>query len=337
MQICMSFDCLILPIIKDFLFNRIFQFLQSLLSEQNHFKASFGGISIEIASKNIVYAAKEFGLMLCAGGFIPKFFKNNTGIIIEVESWNQHAYVKIWCEDAIVKGQKINKITATAIFLESNTLSPEHENTVSNTFEPPEVSKLELSGDRLIDTLRTVFKIPDFRPHQREVIESLLNGQHTLGILPTGSGKTLYFTLPTVMSDKITFAIFPLNSLMLHMSQQFGKLGITSCMINQYTTKQTINTLFHDFNSEQPKTKIVLITPESIQREAFQEILPVLATSGKLGLIAIDEIHCMAESSPDFRPDYKKLNFLTVLNVPILGLTATATHKVVEIISETMD
>ena len=135
---------------------------------------------------------------------------------------------------------------------------------------------MELTGDRLIDTLRTVSKIPDFRPYLREVIESLLNGQHTLGISPTGSGKTLCFTLPTVMSDKITFVIFPLNLLMPDMSQHFGKLGITSCMINQYTTKETINTLFHDFNSEQPQTKIVLSTPESMQREEFQEILPVL-------------------------------------------------------------
>ena len=179
--------------------------MQGLLSEQNHLKASFGGISIEIASINIVYAAKEFGLMLCAGGFVPKFSKTNTGIIIEVESWNQHAYFKIWYEDAIVKGQKINKIIAIAIFLESNTLSSEHESTVSNTFEPPEVSKSEMSEDRLIDTLRTVFKIPDFRTYQRDVIESLLSGQHTLGILPTGSGKTFCFTLPTVMCDKITF------------------------------------------------------------------------------------------------------------------------------------
>ena len=115
--------------------------MQGLLSEQNHFKASFGGISVEIASINIVYPSKEFGLILCPGGFVPKFSKNNTEIIIEVDSWNQHAYFKIWYEDAIIKGQKINKIIATAIFLESNTLSSEHESTVSNTFELPEVSK----------------------------------------------------------------------------------------------------------------------------------------------------------------------------------------------------
>ena len=123
---------------------------------------------------------------------------------------------------------------------------------------------------------------------------------------------------------------------MLDMYHHFGKLGIACCMINQYTEKDTLNKLFHDFHQDNPQTKIILITPESIQRKDFQDILPILAKSNKLGFVAIDEIHCMAESSPDYRSDYKKLNFLTNLNIPILGLTATATNNTIKIISETL-
>ena len=133
------------------------------------------------------------------------------------------------------------------------------------------VPELELTGDKLTDTLRTIFKIPKFRPYQREVIEPLLSGMHTLGVLPTGYGKTLCFTLPAALSENITFAVFPLNSLMLDMYQHFCKFGITCCMINQCTSTETLNQLFHDFISNNPQTKIVLITPESIQRKEFPE------------------------------------------------------------------
>ena len=269
---------------------------------------------------------------------MPKFSKKNTGIEVQVTCVNMETNFQVWYEDVVnMKKREFTRIIVRANFVQTRSEDLHHCDGITLNTDELNVPELELTGDKLTDTLRTIFKIPRFRPYQREVIESLLSGMHTLGVLPTDSGKTLCFTLPAALSEKITFAVFPLNSLMLDMYQHFCKFGITCCMINQYTSIETLNQLYHDFNSNNPQTKITLITPESIQRKEFQNILPILAASGKLEFVVIDEIHFMAESSPDFRPDYKKLNFLTALKVPILGLTATATNKTVAIISETLN
>ena len=83
----------------------------------------------------------------------------------------------------------------------------------------------------------------------------------------------------------------------------------------------------HDLSSENPQTKIVLITPESLQRPDFQKALNSLSMRNVLSFIAIDEIHAIVESSHDYRSDYRKLSELKQYNVPILGLTATTTAE----------
>ena len=98
-------------------------------------------------------------------------------------------------------------------------------------------------------------------------------------------------------------------------------------MVNQYSTKDLIASLLHDLQSERPTTKIILITPESLQRKEFQNVLSSLSNRKILFLIAIDEMHCIAESSFQFRGDYRKLDTLINHSAPILGLTATATSE----------
>ena len=161
-----------------------------------------------------------------------------------------------------------------------------------------------LTGDLLVDTLREVYKLENFRPFQKEMIQLVMNRKHIHAVMPTGSGKTLCFTMPATLSTGcVTFAIFPLNSLMIDMFNHISQIAISCTMINHHTSKESIEILLNDLNSTNPHTKIVLITPESLQKADFKQAIKILANRKLLAFIAIDEMHAIADSSHEYRDD----------------------------------
>ncbi len=176
----------------------------------------------------------------------------------------------------------------------------------------------------LASSLRTHFGFDSFRAGQEEAIQSLLDKQHTLAIMPTGAGKSLIYQLTALEFDGLTLVISPLIALMKDQVDALKRKGIPATFINSAIPipeqKERLTLL------TQGKYRLVYVAPERLRNVAFLQSLH----SQTLSLLAVDEAHCISEWGHDFRPDYlhiaearKKLgNPLTV------ALTATATPKV---------
>lgn len=169
-----------------------------------------------------------------------------------------------------------------------------------------------------------------FRPLQEEIISSVFNGKDTLGLMPTGGGKSLTFQVPALIMEGICLVITPLIALMLDQIENLKKREIKAIAIHSGMSKEEIdialdNCIFGDF-------KFLYISPERIGTELFRARIPEM----KVSLIAVDEAHCISQWGYDFRPSYLKIAELKeyLPDVPVLALTATATPRVVKDIME---
>ncbi|KIL47102.1 DNA helicase RecQ [Jeotgalibacillus campisalis] len=175
--------------------------------------------------------------------------------------------------------------------------------------------------------LQTYFGYSTFRPGQDRVIESILNGDHSLGIMPTGGGKSLCYQIPGIISDGTALIISPLISLMRDQVDALTANGISATYINSSLTSGEVSKRLQDIR--QGRYKFVYVAPERFDSGAFFQTI----SSIKLSLIAFDEAHCISQWGHDFRPSYRSIvSTLTLLpNLPVLAaLTATATDTVIQ-------
>jgi ATP-dependent DNA helicase RecQ len=172
--------------------------------------------------------------------------------------------------------------------------------------------------------LKQYFGYDTFRPQQEEIIANVLSKQDTFVLMPTGGGKSLCFQLPALMLPGITLVISPLIALMKDQVDALKENGITAECIHS-------NIEAHEIFDIQQRAiagtlKLLYIAPERLAQQNFQSFLQRL----DLSLIAIDEAHCISAWGHDFRPDYRNLHLFRKQwpSVPIIALTATATHQV---------
>jgi ATP-dependent DNA helicase RecQ len=171
---------------------------------------------------------------------------------------------------------------------------------------------------------------PDFRPVQEDIIKSVAAGHDTLGLLPTGGGKSLTFQVPTLAGDGMCLVVTPLIALM---KDQVGKLiqkGIKAMALHSGLTREEIdiglnNAIFGNY-------KFLYVSPERLTTDIFRIRLPQM----NLSLVTVDEAHCISQWGYDFRPSYLKIADLReqIPEIPFLALTATATGKVIDDIQE---
>ncbi|MGA9637392.1 DNA helicase RecQ, partial [Flavobacterium sp.] len=167
-------------------------------------------------------------------------------------------------------------------------------------------------------TLKLNFGFEKFRPNQEKIIQSILSGQDTLAIMPTGGGKSVCFQLPALLLPGITIVISPLIALMKDQVDSLKANGIPACYINSSQSsaeqQENIESIINQ------KIKLVYLAPESLSylENTFNQIT--------VSLIAIDEAHCISSWGHDFRPAYTNLGYLKnrFTSTPILALTATA-------------
>jgi ATP-dependent DNA helicase RecQ len=173
-------------------------------------------------------------------------------------------------------------------------------------------------------SLQTYFGFTSFRPGQVEAIESLLNGQHTLVVMPTGSGKSLIFQLAALHLPGITLVISPLIALMKNQVDSLERHGIPATFINSTLTGGEQSQRLK--NLAAGNDRIVYIAPERLRSTQFLGALQ----HQKISLLAVDEAHCISEWGHDFRPDYLHIaQFRAALGNPLTtALTATATPQV---------
>ncbi|GIL70438.1 hypothetical protein Vretimale_3595 [Volvox reticuliferus] len=184
---------------------------------------------------------------------------------------------------------------------------------------------------KLNQILHDVFGLREFRPLQREVINAALQGRDVLCLLPSGGGKSLCYQLPALVSSGLTLVVSPLLSLIQDQVLSLRALGIDGACLTSLSSKEDVAKVYGKM--DRGELKLLYVTPEKIvSSKRFMSKLEKVHQAGRLDRIAIDEAHCASAWGNDFRPDYKKLGVLKQQfpQVPILALTATATHQVCE-------
>ncbi len=169
-----------------------------------------------------------------------------------------------------------------------------------------------------------------FRPLQEDIINSVLNGHDTLALLPTGGGKSVCFQVPAMLLDGLCIVITPLIALMKDQVSQLKKKGIEAVAIHSGMTRTQVDVLLD--NCVYGIVKFLYVSPERLQTELFIARVKKM----KVGLIAVDEAHCISQWGYDFRPPYLKIASLReiVTDVPVIALTASATQIVCDDIQD---
>lgn len=173
--------------------------------------------------------------------------------------------------------------------------------------------------------LRKVFGYPAFREGQRNVVESVLSGWDTLGIMPTGGGKSICYQLPALMMRGTTIVISPLISLMKDQVDALDTLGVPSAFINSSLTYAQVETRIR--KAERGEYRLLYVAPERLESERFAELL----SSIPIPMVAVDEAHCVSQWGHDFRPSYMRIrSFIDSLpsRPQVAAFTATATDQV---------
>ncbi|SES95575.1 ATP-dependent DNA helicase RecQ [Prevotella sp. kh1p2] len=185
-------------------------------------------------------------------------------------------------------------------------------------------------SDRYLDLLRQYWGYPDFRGIQRSIIESIGSGRDTLGLMPTGGGKSVTFQVPALAAEGVCIVITPLIALMKDQVAHLQRQGIRSAAIYSGMTRQEIIKTLE--NCVFGGVKILYVSPERLSSDLFQAKLRHINVS----FITVDEAHCISQWGYDFRPSYLQIADIRKLKpgVPVLALTATATPDVVDDIQE---
>lgn len=175
------------------------------------------------------------------------------------------------------------------------------------------------------DVLKKYFGYDSFRPGQETLIDSILAGKDTLGIMPTGAGKSMCYQIPALLMDGITLVISPLISLMKDQVGSLNQAGIHAAYLNSsLTANQYYKALEY---ARQGRYPIIYVAPERLETEAFLDF----ALHAKIAMVAVDEAHCVSQWGQDFRPSYLKIvEFVERLpKRPVISaFTATATKEV---------
>jgi ATP-dependent DNA helicase RecQ len=189
---------------------------------------------------------------------------------------------------------------------------------------------MSISTKDLHKALKTFFGFDKFKGLQEQVIKSLLEQKNTFAIMPTGEKKSLCYQLPALMQDGVAIVVSPLIALMKNqvdairgISNQEGIAHVLNSSLNKTEIKQVKSDI------ESGITKLLYVAPESLSKAENIEFL----SAQTISFMAVDEAHCISEWGHDFRPEYRNLKQIISQigdNIPIIGLTATATPKVQE-------
>lgn len=166
-----------------------------------------------------------------------------------------------------------------------------------------------------------------FRPLQEDIIKSVADGKDTLGLMPTGGGKSVTFQVPGLVKEGICLVITPLIALMREQVNRLNSMGVRALAVHSGLSAEEIDIILE--NSIYGDYKFLYISPERISTRIFQARLPKMP----LNLIAVDEAHCISQWGYDFRPSYLKIASIREIipdNIPVLALSASATPQVSE-------
>ena len=183
------------------------------------------------------------------------------------------------------------------------------------------------------EILKAHWGYDDFRGIQREIIESIGNGHDTLGLMPTGGGKSITFQVPAMAQEGVCIVITPLIALMKDQVQNLRRHGIKAAAIYSGMSHEQILTTLE--NAVFGAVKLLYVSPERLSSDLFRTKLRHM----KVSFITVDEAHCISQWGYDFRPSYLEIADIRreLPGIPVLALTATATPAVVDDIQKRLN
>ncbi len=184
-----------------------------------------------------------------------------------------------------------------------------------------------------LDILQTYFGYDAFRPGQQEAIEAVLNKQDTVAIMPTGSGKSLCYQIPSILLPGLTLVISPLIALMKDQVDSLTRLGIPATFLNSTLSAAQTEERLTELRND--AYKLLYVAPERFRVPSFHSLI----RQKEISLLAIDEAHCISQWGHDFRPSYLKIKEIREQagNPTLIALTATATPRVRQDIMDQLD
>lgn len=187
-----------------------------------------------------------------------------------------------------------------------------------------------MDEQQYLKILHKVWGYPGFRGIQEDIIRSIANGKDTLGLMPTGGGKSLTFQVPALAMEGVCIVVTPLIALMKDQVDNLRRKGVIAAAIYSGMSRQEIVKTLD--NCILGNTKLLYVSPERIGSELFKSKIERI----KVSFITVDEAHCISQWGYDFRPSYLHIADIRKLkpNAPVLALTATATAQVVDDIQE---
>ena len=166
-----------------------------------------------------------------------------------------------------------------------------------DAYSMPQMAEFTPETDKL-GVLKQYFGYDSFRDGQDTLIDSILSGRDTVGIMPTGAGKSLCYQIPALMLPGVTLVISPLISLMKDQVAALKQAGVAAAYINSSLTQRQLDMALE--NAAAGKYRIIYVTPERLETQRFIN----LSQRMRISLIAVDEAHCISQWGQDFRPSY---------------------------------
>ncbi len=177
-----------------------------------------------------------------------------------------------------------------------------------------------------LQILQQYWQHQSFRPQQEEIIASVLNGNDTLALLPTGGGKSICFQVPALIKEGTCIVVSPLIALMSDQVERLQEKGISAVALHSGLNYRELRQVLQE--ATHGDYRFIYLSPERLETTVFREFLPALGIS----LIVVDEAHCVSQWGYDFRPPYLRIAHLReeLAGIPLIALTASATPLVQE-------